>query len=70
MKVGDIQIDDRGEWVVVGIFGRGRLFRVKRNSLAHRFHARVLPDVAKSLNVEEEVDEIATASESSPPASG
>ena len=68
MKVGDIQIDDRGEWVVVGIFGRGRLFRVRRNSLAHRFHARVLPDVAKSLN--EEVDETSTASESSTPTTG
>ena len=63
MKVGDIEIDDnRTEWIVVGIFGRGRTNRVRRNSLAHRIHAQVSPEIAKSLA--EEVDGSTTATTS------
>ena len=65
MKVGDIQIDDnRTEWIVVGIFGRGLTNRVRRNSLAHRVHAQLSPEIAKSLA--EEVDGSATTSEGRP----
>jgi hypothetical protein len=50
-KVGDIQVDDNMmEWVVVGV-GHMGISRVRRNSLAHFSHAKVSPEIAKSIDI-------------------
>jgi hypothetical protein len=49
VKIGDIQVDsDKSEWVVIGVNHSG-ISRVRKNSLAHKIHAEVSPDIAKSL---------------------
>ena len=50
IKIGDIQVDeeDKSEWIIIGINHSG-ISRVKRNSLAHKIHAEVSPEIAKSL---------------------
>lgn len=54
-KVGDVQIDRDGEWVIVSP-SNGRLgpSRVRRNSLAHHVHADGNEAIAKSLDKDED----------------
>lgn len=50
LKIGDIQTDkDESEWVIVAITHSG-VSRVRKDSLAHRVHAKVSPEIAKSLS--------------------
>jgi hypothetical protein len=48
-QVGDIQVDKNSlEWIVVGVTHTG-VSRVRRNSLAHKVHAKRSPEIAKTL---------------------
>lgn len=48
-KPGDIEIDEnKVEWVIIAINYSG-VSRVRRNSLAHRVHAKTSPEIAKTL---------------------
>lgn len=50
MEVGDLQTDPDGtQWVVIAVYGRGRVSRVKRNSLAHEIYASRSPTFAGSI---------------------
>lgn len=52
VKIGDIQVDsDKSEWVVIGVTHTG-ISRVRKNSLAHIVHAKMSPEIAKSLDKE------------------
>lgn len=54
MEIGDIETDpDGSEWIVISVVGRGRVGRVRRNSLAHQKFAERSPKFAESLGDDE-----------------